>query len=561
MYNTQTHKFFRATAAVFLAACLHVSAQSIHIKDFHAIPNDGQDDAKGIQDALNYAKANNIATILFDSGRYDLLQVSATALNAYAGIKDYAGLHLQGATTTDHKPATWLVKKNPQQNNTVLPPHMRFDQCNNLVIENIVFDNNPQYTTAGTVIEKDSTHVVVEVFDGLPAVNGMGCYTANIWDSATHMLKQVPSLTFVDDIATQQLYWQLETSAQKNYMRMNNARFASRLTVGDIVSWHFGGETMFQLAINSCNDLVLRNISMVNIAGFGIHTYACKNITAQQVVFKATGKQLAVGPRDAWKINSCNGLVAIDNMYVEGVRWDGQNVHSAFFQVKERLAYNKMRVWKRYTSVAPFLNDSIGFWNGNNVVNKMPAGWQPEPAGDGGIYGIITMQDSLPDFVQAGTLITVYDWDIDEYRLSHSAFRNIAGCAGVIKCTKATLQQVSYDHIMYPALVLGTEITTHNEATFPQDVMIRECSFNVSGWVPRIGKAGLIGIGNSGTEAMAIGTIHFDHCSFSNAPLGIDASGIKLLKITNNHFTSVSQSYKVNNSNTGQVIFENNTEK
>ncbi|MEZ2440367.1 hypothetical protein AB6805_01500 [Chitinophaga sp. RCC_12] len=561
MYNTPAQKIFRTTAAILLAASIHVSAQSVHVKDFHAIPNDGLDDAKGIQDALNYAKTNNIPTILFDSGRYDLLQVSATALNAYTGLKEYAGLHLQGAAAADHTPATWLVKKNPQQNNTILPPHMRFDQCNNLVMENLVFDNDPQYASAGTVVEKDTSHVVVQVFDGLPAVNGMGCYTANIWDSATRMLKQVPSLTFVDEIATQQLYWQLETREQKNYMRMNNAAFASRLAVGDVVSWHFGGQTMFQLAINNCNDLVLRNISMFNIAGFGIHTYACKNITGQQVVFKATGRQLAVGPRDAWKINSCNGLVAIDSMYVEGVRWDGQNVHSSFFQVKERLAYNKIRVWKRYTGVAPFLNDSIGFWNGNNAVSKMPVSWQLEPAGDGGIYGIITLQDSLPDFVQAGTLVTVYEWDIDDYRLSHSTFRNIAGCAGVIKCTKAMLQQVSYDHIMYPALVLGTEITTHNEATFPQDVMIRECSFNASGWVSRIGKTGLVGIGNSGTEAMAIGTIQFDHCSFSNALIGINASGIEVLKITNNHFISVNQSYKVNNSNTGQVIFENNTEQ
>lgn len=561
MYNAQAHKFFMITAAMLLAACAPVLAQTIHVKDFHAVPDDGQDDAKGIQDALNYAKANNIRTVIFDSGRYDLQQLSATALNAYAGLSDYAELHLQGAVNADRTPATWLVKSNPQQNNTILPPHMRFDRCNNLVLENIGFNNNPQYATAGKVVEKDSAHVVVEVFNGLPAVNGMGCYTANIWDSATHMLKQKPSLTFVDDVAAQQLYWQLETQHSKNYMRMNNARFASRVAVGELISWHFGGQTMFQVALNNCNDLSLRNITMTNLAGFGMHTYACNNITAQQIVFRATGSQLAVGPRDAWKINSCNGIVAIDSMYVEGVRWDGQNVHSSFFQVKERLAFNKMRVWKRYTGWTNFLNDSIGFWNGNQVVNKMPVAWQPEPAGDGGIYGVITMQDSLPGFVQAGTLITVYNWDIDEYRLTHSTFRNIAGCAGVIKCTKASLQQVTYDHIMYPALVLGTEIITHNEATFPQDVTIRECSFNASGWEARIGKTGLVAIGNSGTDAMAIGTIELDHCSFSNASTGINASGIKLLKITNNRFSAVGQSLKVNNTNTGKVVFENNTEE
>lgn len=562
MYKMPAHKILIMIAVALLTgACSRVMAGSIHVKDFNAIPNDGKDDARGIQDALNYAKANHINTVLFDSGRYDLLETSATALKAYIGLTGYAGLHLRGAVNADNTPATWLVKKNPQQNNTILPPHMRFDDCNNLMIENITFDNDPQYASAGTVVEKDSAHVLVAVFEGLPAVNGMGCYTANIWDSATRALKQLPSLTFIDDVAKEQLYWQLETTQHKNYLRMNNSRFAARVAVGDIISWHFGGQTMFQVALNHCNDLVLKNILTVNIAGFGIHALACKNITAQTIMFKANGRQLAVGPRDAWKLNDCNGLVTIDSLYVEGVRWDGQNVHGAFFHVKEQLAYNKIRVWKKYTGVPSFVNDSIGFWNGDNITKKRAIDWQPGQAADEGVYGIVTIADTVPAFVKAETLVTVDAWDIDDYRLTHAAFKNIAGCASVIKCSRATLQDVAYDHIMYPAIVAGTEITTHNEATFPQEVLISRCSFTTCGWVPRINKKGMVGIGNSGTDVMAIGAVHIDHCSFSGAATGIDASGIKLLQITNSQFSDLKKSYNINSTNTGRVVFENNTEK
>jgi hypothetical protein len=234
-------------------------------------------------------------------------------------------------------------------------------------------------------------------------------------------------------------------------------------------------------------------------------------------------------------------------------------VHGAFLHVKEILAPGRIKVWKKYSAVAPFVNDSIGFWDGNKVVKRLAVRWENEQQGDEGVYGIIETKEPVPSFVQVGTLITVDAWDIDQYTLQHSIFKNIAGCAGVIKCSKARLEQVHYDHIMYPALVFGTEITTHNEATFPQDIIVKQCSFSKSGWVPRIGTKGLIGIGNSGTSVMAIGSIWFDDCVFSDADTGIDASGIQRLAITNSRFRAVTKPYTINKSNTGKVVFEKNT--
>jgi hypothetical protein len=548
-----------ATGVRVVAQAGASTAPRIYVKDYNALPNDGADDAKGIQDALHDAKAKHITEVVFDAGQYDLLTTAAPALNACAGLQHYNGLRITGAVLPDGAPATRLVKKNTQQNNTILPSHIRFDYCKNLVIQNLVFDNNPQYASAGKVVEKGDDYITVQVFDGLPATQGMGCYTANVWELPARQLKQVPSLTFIDDVAKENLFWQLQVTEGRRYLRMNSSRFAKQVVLGDGLSWHYGAQTMFQLAINYCHDLTLNNMLTVNIAGWGIQTYACKNINAHNIRFKANGNQLAVGPRDAWKLNSCNGLVQIDSMYVEGVRWDGQNVHGAFWQVKEILAHNKMRVWKKYTGVAPFIGDSIGFWQGGNAIKRVALHWQPEQQADGGVYGIVETNDSLPAFAQPGTLVTVYAWDIDHYKLQNSTFKNIAGCAGVIKCTRATLQRVNYDHIMYPALVIGTEITAHNEATFPQDVLIRQCYFSQCGWISRINTKGIVGIANSGNTAMVIGAVHFDGCSFAQAATGIDASGIKLLKITNSQFTSVAQPYKTNSSNTGKVIFENNT--
>lgn len=545
---------FLLSAKCFL---LHGLAQTVHVKDHGATPGDGLDDAVAIQNALNYAKANNIKTVLFDTGRYDLLVRANANLNAYFGLTQYNGLTLTGAALSDGTPGTWLVKFNPQENNTVLPAHARFDRCNQLTIKNLAIDNSPQYATAGKVVEKGASNITVEIFDGLPAKDGMGAYCANTWDLSTGLLKQVPSLSFVTDVAAENLYWQHQTTNGKHYMRMNSTRFAQAVDTGAGVSWHFGAQTMFQLALNFCNDLKLENITTTNIAGWGIHTMASKNINATKISFRPNGHQLAVGPRDAWKINMCDGQVVVDSMYVEGVRWDGQNAHSAFLTVAQKLSSTQIRVWKKFTANPPFANDSIGFWNGATVEKGFAQSWQsPYISGDT-VYGLLNTSSPLPAFVTTGTRITVYAWDMDHYILKNSIFKKIAGCAGVIKNEKVTLDNVAYDNIMYPAILFGTEV---NEATFPQDVLVKNCSFNASGWVQRIGAMGLIGIRNPNavTSAMTMGTITFDSCTFSNAPTGIDAAGLKGLRITNNQFNCVSLPYKVNTTNTGPVTYTNN---
>jgi len=539
-----------------LFVCCSLNAQtSISVNDFGAVPNDTIDDAGYIQQALTYAKQHNIKKVNFGAGRYMLKSTAATGLNACVGLTNLNGLQVTGVMV-NNTPATWLVKYNPQLNNTVLPPHMRFDNCDSMTINGIAFDNEPQYATAGKVVEKGADYIKVEVYDGLPAVDGMACYTANIWDTTTKMLKKLPSLTFSEDITKENLYWQLTTSGSKRYMQMNSSRFAASVNVGDGLSWHFGAPTMFQLAINYCDDLTLNNILTTNIAGWGFQTMGCRNIASKHVVFKATGKQLAVGPRDAWKLNSCNGLVQIDSMYVEGVRWDGQNVHGPFYQVKAKTAYNKVRVFKMYTTVVPFINDSVSFWNGDTYVKRKAIGWTFEQNADNGAYGIMELNDSVPSFATTGTYVTVDAADIDQYNLTNTTFKNIAGCASVIKTSKAFIQNVTYEHIMYPAIYIGTE---PYEGTFPQDILVSQCHFNASGWVSRVRTKGLIGIGNGVNNASAMGTIHFDSCYFSNAEVGIDASFAKKVMITNSTFTNVEQPYKISNCSIGELYLNNNT--
>ena len=536
------------------------SGPDVYVSTYGAIPNDGIDDAVAIQQAVTAAAATH-SKLVFDSGRYDLKTVAAAAyMSSYIGISGASGLSLEGAVNAQGEPRTFLVKYNPQQNNTILPGHLYFNNCSGLVIRNLVLDNYPQYSTAGEVIEKNAGDVTVRIFNGLPATDSMGAYCANAWNLTTRNLKKIPSLSFIDDVAQQGLFWRIvDTTGGTVKVKMNNAGFASKLQPGDGVSWHYGAQTMFQVAINNSDSVVLSNLLTVNIAGWGIHTYACKRITAHKVRFAPGGQQLAVGARDAWKVNQCNGPIAIDSMSVEGVRWDGQNVHSIFLTVVERLSDTTVKVFKNSTTIAPFVNDSIGLWNGGTQTKFLATNWVKLNNADGGAYGVITTSTNLPATLPAGTLVNIDAWDADSYVLSNSFFKNIAGCASVIKNEKATLQNVTYDYIMYPAVLIGTEITSHSEATFPQQVLLQGCHFSNSGWVNRIGMKGLVGIGNEGTDVMAMGTIRFQDCTFENGETGIDISGVDTVKVFNSIFENVERPFTVNHTNTDTLILQGNS--
>src|SRR5690606_40953148 len=64
---------------------------------------------------------------------------------------------------------------------------------------------------------------------------------------------------------------------------------------------------------------------------------ACENITARRVKVIAPDNQLLVSPRDGWKLFANRGNVLMDETYMEGVRWDGQNVHGSLDRKSTRL--------------------------------------------------------------------------------------------------------------------------------------------------------------------------------------------------------------------------------
>jgi hypothetical protein len=526
-----------------LVSCTFADVTSTHentvyVRDFGAVPDDGVQDTQAIVNAIAHIKATGKHCLVFEAGRYDLDE---------SGFKliDIDDLTLQGAVDAQGKPATRLVRNNDfLANNSSIPYMLETRNCNRLTLRNLLLDNDPQYATAGEVVSVTGDTVTVRVFESLPRVDG-GAYCMNAWDMTTRRLKHQPSVTFGKDVKNnlQELSWHTIGSDADRLMQMTSSSVASQLSVGDGVSWH-AGFNGYQMLMSDCDDLVLSNIWTVNAVGFAMCALRCNNITADNVVVRADGEQLAVGPRDGWKLYACTGKVVISNMFIEGVRWDGQNVHGSFLRVEEKLAPNRLVCFKKWSTLQPIAIDSvISFWNGKFSVDRTVTASEAVTVGNTVRFDL-TFSEDVPDFTTQGTMATVWAWDIGHYELKNCTFQKIAGSASILRNSHALIEDCTFDNIMYPAFFIGASIS-EGEGMFPRDVTARHSTFIDCGWEARQGIKGMVAGNTLGNNLPMMGRIRIEDCIFRDAALGINLFGTQNVELINNQFQNVETPYQI----------------
>jgi hypothetical protein len=549
------------------------AADIVCVRDFGAIPDDGKDDVPSIRAAIARALAVHARKIVFEAGYYELDQPTGACLT----VKNLNGLTLEGAVNAQGEPATRLVRRHHLETSKQhVPPILAVSGCDGLSLRNLALDNSPQFGSAGYVVGKEKETITVEVLPGLPVIEGVGPYCANLWDPRTRMLRKVPSVTYGNDVDAHRLIWRKASGGEGRRLSLTGDYVASKVEVGDLMSWHFGYRGS-QVQISECRDVQLSNLLTVN--GYPLVTHHCTNVRANRIVFRPEGNQLSVGPRDAWFIWAGRGEYLIEDMHCEGVRWDGQNVHGSFLKLKQRVNDHTVTASKSGGTNAPIEPGSkVGFWNDPKPVERTVSVAQTKLV-EGLPEVTLTFTEALPAFAGPDTLISIYDWDIASYTLRNCVFRNIAGCASIIRNRTALFDHCAYDHIMYPAILLGASVA-EGEGTFPQDVTIRDCTFRASGWASRHGTTGCVGIRNVGAYGIPgdglgrqkdfrntgernigedgpyMGRIRLTGNQFEDSDLGIAISHAREVILKGNVFKNVATPYALKPGDMTEVIEE-----
>jgi len=505
---------------------------TVYVKDFVTLPCD--DASPGIRQAIDVARRQGADTLMFEAGVYplqsstsietdltthDISAVGVTALDVCILLKDLNHFHLVGQVDADGQPTTELAGPNDLREHDLLPAILWCDNCHDLHISNLKLYRLPNYGTAAVVTGVDADGLTVQVLPGNPCYDRMPVYCMNRFDRESRTLLG-ESLTYGNGIGK---YFRLTGDRQ---LRLDDPTLAGRVESGNVLSWHQGAKTIFQFFLGNCDDVYLDNILTTNANGFAMLGFNLHNLHAEKVVIKPEGNQYFSAPRDGWKLHKCHGVIEINGMVIEGVRMDGQNMHSNYLMVEQVLAPNKLQLFSCY-SYLPLLNGTfIEFYNDELVQTAEIGSWSnggPMYKDDRtGYKYIVEFTSAVPAFVAVGTLALATCWEPTQYSCRNSSFTNIAGAGHLSRIDHMRIENCHYKNLMNPGILMGAEFPVHHEGGHCNDVLIRDCSFDNCGFFPRYGASGCIAIKSDGFSGAYNGDIRIVDCQFKNSNIGVD---------------------------------------
>jgi hypothetical protein len=532
----------------------------VYIKDF-TTPS-SPDSAEGIRAAIEKAIETTADAVVFEAGRYMLnsyISVKTDGIVHDAGsncealkdchifIKGAKRLSLIGEEAENGEPATVLVGYNDCINHSYLPAILWCEDCQGLALKNLAFTRAPEFASAGVVTEKTKDSITVKVFDGNPCYDGMGTYCMNRFNPENGALTG-ESVTYGGGAENN---WKLTGDRM---LTLESLKASPKVSVGEYLSWHQGAQTDFQTYFGRCNDLILNNIRILNSNGFCMLSESCHNISAERVVFKPDGNRLFTGPRDAWKLFKCSGDIEIDRMYIEGVRMDGQNMHSNWLFFKEKLSSREAMFFCKYTFAPILPGSTIEFYDSEKVTKLIVSSWKHAGTRDGGNYYKISFESDIPQYADKDTLCAASCWEVDSYLCRNSEFVNIAGAGHLVRYDNLTILNCKYRNTMNPGVLLGAELPTHTEGGHATNILIKDCEFDNCGFFPRYGAAGCIGIKSSGFKGPYNKNIIITNNLFKNSNIGVHAIDAQDVYIINNRYENVAQPLVVNEETTERIV-------
>ncbi|MBE7722639.1 MAG: right-handed parallel beta-helix repeat-containing protein [Lacrimispora celerecrescens] len=550
---------------------------------------------RGLREAVGYAVKTGCLCVCLGRGTYILDEYETIETNSIAHddgcgdirekdcflfLSGIQGLTIRGTCTKDGEPATVLAGLHEQDPQILMPAILWAESCSSLKLENIAVTRIPETASAGVVKRVSKDEVEVEVFPDLPCEDGMVPYCMNRFDTGGNDRGNRKECRLMGESLTYGFgYDRRFIKTGERTMCLPDAKIAGKVKVGEGLSWHQSGRTDFQLFFGGCDGLSLSNVRIYNTNGFAILTENCRNITARRLVIKPSGDQFFTGPRDGWKIYRCGGAILLDRCHVEGVRMDGQNVHSNFLIVERRIGRRELICTCKYAPVPLRLPSAIGIYDGISMSEFQLESWefaggfkersvQPEEKTAGAAvagtvnqitrYRLVVKED-LPDSATAGSLVHALCWEPDSYECRDSVFKNIAGAGHLLRCRNVTIRGCRYENLMNAGILIGAEFSTHCEGGHGENITIQDCSFINCGFKPRYGSYGMGGIAvkSQGFSGPYNRNIIISGCRFEACRQGIELCDAGQVVMSDLCFVDVQQPLRIEGKTTEKVEADN----
>lgn len=457
----------------------------IHVKDFGAFPDDNQDDIQAINNAIDAAKKESSAIVMFDAGTYNLKDKSK--MPAKITIDRANNITLSGQVTSQGDPATILEMDLTLGNDIVAGRHIDIKNSQNVKIENIVMDHNPRPNTAGEVVAIDKCNdvVIVDILPGLPHFDSMKFYSANSWDLSTKELLPIAPLSIGVNKEKFSHVWEHIPSDNGRRYKLKGFGITNMVEVGQGISWHFNvkpeeGESAPNVIRASSNkDLTIENVYIYSAVGAVVAMPSNENITLKKVRLIPQGNSLVVSPRDGFHLSRNTGKLLVEDIYIKGCRWDPFVSYMQFLNVQEVTGENSITSLLNAAGQKLKAGDNITFWAGERAVDRTI---QSIAKNSGNEYSIV-LTEALPSSVVKNSKFTPQIWDWEEAIVRNSLFEGNCGTPLIFETSNVLIENNIFRNNSYSNIELGP--TSSNAASFVRNVIIKNNEFIKSTWTTK----------------------------------------------------------------------------
>jgi len=424
---------------------------TITVRSYGAIPDDGLDDTQPIRNAISAAIASNLPQIvLFEAGRYDL--INAGASNFHVRLLNANNIIIRGVMI-NNQPATRLVRFNSGVENAVLPFLFNIRTSRNILVENLVFDNDPYYYTAGVVTAKSGNNVTVDIFPGHP-MNILKPYIMGVYDPVTGANKKL-RVTWDSGLPT----WAAESGGSGRLLKLNFADLANNVNVGDNVFWFQGNHGGTQCNTNKSENITFKNVITHNATGFVYHFVDNENLTLNNLKIETTGNRIAVAPRDGIHLAHNRGLILLDSVVVKNVPGDdGLNAHGLFISVGTISG-----------KTITFTENLVADLKPNSRIQFLDATFQPvwtgtvessNPAQANNQQVTVVLKETPPNWIVTGTIASPLGYIADAMIIKNSTFENTGRFGALARVNNVVIDSSKFRFNAAAGVAIGSNYNT-----------------------------------------------------------------------------------------------------
>lgn len=494
-------KNFLILILLFLACTGH--ARIINVSDFGAIPNDGIDDVRAIQRALEACRADGPKKLVFEKGQYDFYPTFAMERYCFIsnndeGLKRIAfDLANISDLTIDGQGAELMFHGG-------VNPFVLQDSTN-IELRDFSVDFSRSFHSEAIILGHDADGMDVEIREGFPFKVNRGTLLFTEKDEiegqlttvskgneygSSHMLEYDTEKRETAYMA-QDFYF----SGINGYPAESLGGRKVRIRVpglkgipGNTICFGPNHRRYPGFVLSDSREIRFQNVTIHHAGGMGILGQRSHNITVDNCKVTPSNGRMISTTADATHFVNCTGKITLSNNLFENQKDDATNIHGIYAQVIERVDDNKVIIQLKHIQqhgfdfVEPGME--LEFVRGKSMITYATATVK-------GVRRInkecteITFRKSLPDNLEIGDAVAEIR-DYPEILIAGNIIRNNRARGMLLNCRGKTVVENNYFHSPGAAILFEGDSFFWFEQGGVRDCVIRNnvfdnCLFGVWG--------------------------------------------------------------------------------